>query len=409
MSPRLSLLLTLLLCLSCGRGGTPATPAAEAGNPLGEPVARPQADTSGLDIFLPSETILDQKESGRCWYFATLNALRDDIRFSSVYGYYWDMVEKAGLFLSEVYEHRIEPLDSRTNEILFRRPTWDGGHIMNAAYLIEKYGVVPEEAMPETPASGDTAPLLQTLRTLLRRYGLRIREAADPEAVREQALSDVRRLLTALLGTPPERFSYEGKEYTPQSFRAETIPADFPDGYAVLMNDPTRPYGLTYRVEGSRNAADGTDWTFLNLPLEDLEQAGIAALSKGVRFYFTVDTNRDGLPTEGVYDSSLFPVDSLYGISSAMTREERFLTRDISSAHAMAMCGVRLAPDGSPSEWVSENSFGLRRGAGGHVTMTAEWWRTYMFRMALPARFLPPKTRALLTQEPLPIPRWNLY
>ena len=373
--------------------------------PVAVPVATPQADTTSLDIFLRSAGIQDQAESGRCWYFATANVLRGDLEFSVVYPYFWDMMEKANLFLVNVWDHRKEAVDSRYNETLFRRPTWDGGHFMNAVYLIDKYGVVPSSAMPETEVSQNTGTLLRDLRRLLRAYGMKMRETTDPEVVRKAAMRDVSSLLVAALGTPPETFEFEGKTYTPASFRDTFVAPDLSDRYVMLMNDPRRPYYRMYRVEGSRNAADGTDWTFLNLPCDELEALGIASLEAGDRFYFTCDTNEDALPEAGIYDSRLFPRDPL----PEMTKSELFDSRDISSAHAMAMCGVKRAPDGTVQYWISENSFGLVRGADGYVQLDAGWWRRFMFRMAIDRRYLSEDQLRMTGGSPETIPYWNLY
>jgi hypothetical protein len=181
-----------------------------------------RADTTGLDVFLRSSGIQDQAESGRCWYFATANVLRGDLEFSVVYPYFWDMMEKANLFLVQAWDHRKEAVDSRFNETLFRRPTWDGGHFMNAVYLIEKYGIVPSSAMPETDVSLNTGPLLQELRRQLRAYGLRIRETTDPEAVRAAALEEISGILVRALGNPPEEFVFEGERFTPASSGTNT-------------------------------------------------------------------------------------------------------------------------------------------------------------------------------------------
>ena len=384
----------------------------KGGIPSVVPTARPTADTTGLNIFLKSSGIQNQAESGRCWYFATANVLRGDLEFSVVYPYFWDMMEKANLFLVEVWEHRKEPVDSRYNVSIFRRPTWDGGHFMNAVYLIEKYGVVPSSAMPETFTSQNSASLLRELRKMLRAYGMQMRVSTDPEALRVKALEDVRRVLTATLGEPPASFTFEGREYTPASFRDAFVAPGLSDRYVMLMNDPRLPYNKMYRVEGSRNAADGTDWTFLNLSCEDLEFIGLASLRGGDKFYFTVDTLQDALADEGVYDSSLFPLDSLLGVHTAMSKAELFDSRDISSAHAMAMCGVRYIPRSGfrdiVVDWVAENSFGLGRGAGGYIQMSADWWRTYMFRMAVDRKYVG-SLQDCLGQTPEVIPYWNVY
>ena len=41
--------------------------------------------------------------------------------------------------------------------------------------------------------------------------------------------------------------------------------------------------------------------------------------------------------------------------------------------------------------------------------MDADWWRTYLFRMAVPADYLTDTQRSLLEQTPIQIPYWNLY
>ena len=372
------------------------------------PVQTPRATTSGLTVFLPSPSVTDQGNSGRCWYFATANLLRGTRTFSVVYPYFWDMMEKANLFLVNVWEHRKEPVDSRYNEALMRRPTWDGGHMMNALYLIRKYGIVPEEAMPETATSQNTAPLLRELRKLLRAYGLRMREATDPEGLRREALTDVRRILEATLGTPPDTFTDNGIVYTPDGYRDAILPEGATERYVMLMNDPRLDFHKMYRVEGSRAAADDEEWTFLNLPCEELEALGVASLKGGDRFYFTCDTNEDGLPAEGVYDSALFPVDSLLGVRAGMSKAERFETRDLVSAHAMAMAGVGIS-DSRIEKWVSENSFGTRRGENGYIEMSASWWRAYLFRMAVDRKYLSPEQLRLTEGVPETIPWWNLY
>ena len=95
-----------------------------------------------------------------------------------------------------------------------------------------------------------------------------------------------------------------------------------------------------------------------------------------------------------------------------MTKAELFDSRDISSAHAMAMCGVRYFPRSGLSDiivdWVAENSFGLGRGAGGYIQMSADWWRTYMFRMAVDRKYLG-SLQDYLGQTPEVIPYWNVY
>lgn len=365
--------------------------------------AKQEADTSRLDVFLRSRTyITDQGSSGRCWYFATANVLKGDKQFSTAYAYFYDMLEKANLFLVRVWDNRKEALDSRYNVNIFGRPTWDGGNFMDAVYLIDKYGIVPEDVMPDTPDAYDSETLRQTLRTMLRAYGLQMRESTDPEALRTKALAEVYKLLQTALGTPPDSFEWEGKRYTPAEFRDFLGLGGFGDNYVMLMNDPTRPYNRMYRVEESRSAADAPEWTFLNLHIDDLEAIGVKSLKDGTRFYFTADTSKDALMREGVYDLRLAE-------KEYMDKRGEFLSRDVSSAHAMAMCGAEFEGPGRAWRWVAENSFGLARGEDGYVMLQGEWWRKYVFRMAVERKYLTEEQLRAAEGTPETIPWWNIY
>jgi bleomycin hydrolase len=161
--------------------------------------------------------VTDQWKSGRCWLFSTLNILRDEMikkydmgnfEFSQTYGMFWDVLEKSNRFLEDVIDNRKKPMDSRINDFLFKKPIGDGGHFANAAHIMDKYGVVPQEIMTEKYSSLDNKWLMNTVRTALRRYGLMLRDAdkKDIQSIKEKALSDIYNILACNLGEPPTEF-----------------------------------------------------------------------------------------------------------------------------------------------------------------------------------------------------------
>lgn len=57
--------------------------------------------------------VSNQKNSGRCWIFATLNIMRlslikflniDDFEFSQAYLFFWDKIERCNFFLNNIVE-----------------------------------------------------------------------------------------------------------------------------------------------------------------------------------------------------------------------------------------------------------------------------------------------------------------
>lgn len=394
-------------------------------------VSLDRAVASAMDTactyFVPSRGITDQDESGRCWLFSTLNILRAEMiarydlgpfQFSQTFGQFYDVLEKSNRALENVIAHRNEPLASRYNTWLFNKPIGDGGHFANAAHIIAKYGMVPQEVMPERFSSTDNVSLMKTVTRLLRRYGLQLREASDEQvaAVKEQALSDIYRLLVATLGEPPQEFDYTLRDknghvlsvahYTPQSFRDTYILHDLEKDYAIFMDDPTLPYYRMYEVAESRNCYEYANWRFLNVPMSDIRKMGVASLAGGRRFYISADTMHDYLMTEGIYDTRLFTLDSLLGIRSDMSKEELVRSMETRSVHAIAVAGVQLDAAGEPVKWVIENSYGLVRGWGGYVAATDPWFQKYLYRLVVERRFVDDKLLKLFEGPVETLPAW---
>ena len=367
---------------------------------------------------IPTSGITNQKKSGRCWYFSVLNILRAEVmaehglenfEFSPTYGQFWDLLEKSNRFLENVIEYRRQPMDSRMNEWLFKKPIGDGGHFANAAYLISKYGLVPLEAMPEKHSSTDNLRLMNVVRSSLRRTAMALRAAdrKDIRKVKEDGLSDIYRILVANLGEPPVEFVWKGKAYTPESFRDEYVPQDMCKDYVLFMNDPTKPYYRRYSVENSRNCYEFDNWTFLNLPVENLLDMGLESLKNGKMFCFSADTDASALMMGGIYHTELYKLEEMLGISLDMSKEDLVASCEIKSAHAIAMAGVKLDSDGRPERWLVENSFGLERGWSGFVVMQNEWLEKYLFRLVVERQFVPQHLRKYLDMKPKVLKSWN--
>ena len=70
---------------------------------------------------------------------------------------FWDKLEKANFFLETMIELRDRDPSDREYDYFVKDPINDGGWWCFAVALIEKYGVMPKEAMPETFPSENTA------------------------------------------------------------------------------------------------------------------------------------------------------------------------------------------------------------------------------------------------------------
>ena len=374
-----------------------------------------------------SHGITDQQQSGRCWLFTGLNVLRaqmmakyglDEMEFSQNYCFFYDQLEKANLFLQGIIDTREKPMDDKMVEWLFRNPISDGGQFTGISDVIGKYGVVPSSVMPETYSSENTSQIARLVGLKLREFGLQLRDEAAKgvkvsalEAKKTEMLSTVYRMLALAFGEPVERFTWtmngETKEYTPQSFYQEYLGNDLTNNYVMLMNDPSREYYKCYEIDFDRHVYDGKNWTYVNLPVEDIKAMAIESIKDSTMMYFSCDVAKFLDSKRGTLDLKNFDYESLMGTTFGMNKKQRVQTFASGSSHAMTLMAVDLDKDGKPKKWMVENSWGAEAGYKGHLSMTDEWFDEYMFRLVVEKKYVPEKVLNILKQKPIRLPAWD--
>lgn len=374
-----------------------------------------------------SHGITDQQQSGRCWLFTGLNVLRaqmmakyglDEMEFSQNYCFFYDQLEKANLFLQGIIDTREKSMDDKMVEWLFRNPISDGGQFTGISDVIGKYGVVPSSVMPETYSSENTSQIARLVGLKLREFGLQLRDEAAKgvkvsalEAKKTEMLSTVYRMLALAFGEPVERFTWtmngETKEYTPQSFYQEYLGNDLTNNYVMLMNDPSREYYKCYEIDFDRHVYDGKNWTYVNLPVEDIKAMAIESIKDSTMMYFSCDVAKFLDSKRGTLDLKNFDYESLMGTTFGMNKKQRVQTFASGSSHAMTLMAVDLDKDGKPKKWMVENSWGAEAGYKGHLIMTDEWFDEYMFRLVVEKKYVPEKVLNILKQKPIRLPAWD--
>ena len=374
-----------------------------------------------------SHGITDQQQSGRCWLFTGLNVLRaqmmakyglDEMEFSQNYCFFYDQLEKANLFLQGIIDTREKPMDDKMVEWLSRNPISDGGQFTGISDVIGKYGVVPSSVMPETYSSENTSQIARLVGLKLREFGLQLRDEAAKgvkvsalEAKKTEMLSTVYRMLALAFGEPVERFTWtmngETKEYTPQSFYQEYLGNDLTNNYVMLMNDPSREYYKCYEIDFDRHVYDGKNWTYVNLPVEDIKAMAIESIKDSTMMYFSCDVAKFLDSKRGTLDLKNFDYESLMGTTFGMNKKQRVQTFASGSSHAMTLMAVDLDKDGKPKKWMVENSWGAEAGYKGHLIMTDEWFDEYMFRLVVEKKYVPEKVLNILKQKPIRLPAWD--
>ena len=400
-------------------------------------LAQNLANEGKLDTYFKYEVdvrgITNQRSSGRCWLFASLNELRPvaarklnvkEFYFSQNYCSFWDLFEKSNLFFENIIATANRDINDRDVVNYLKSPIGDGGVWNHFIDVAEKYGVVPADVMPETENSNATANMRRILTEKLRDGAWTLRQLAAGGA-REKALrkekieimKQVYRILALCLGEPPTEFTWRYKDRdgkvqvlssTPQEFYASIAPKDFNRKTMVMiMNDPTREYHKLYEIESYRNTYEGFNWIYLNLPNEEIKPMALASIKDNRPLYISCDVGKYSSRKDGWLDLNLYDYQKLFGITISMDKKARILTRQSGSSHAMLLIACDTDENDVPLKWKFENSWGAASGNHGYVILTDEWFDEYLFRIVVDRKYVPDEILKLLDQKPVKLPNWD--
>jgi len=386
------------------------------------------------DVFshkIKARGITNQKSSGRCWLFSSLNVFRPSIiekykmsnfEFSQNYLAFWDKMEKANTFLEYIIEFRDRDLLDRELVRVLEMPLNDGGYWHYTSALIKKYGLVPAEIMPESNSSGKTRAMNSIIGRKLRSDAAELRRmyadgvsVADLRQGKETMLSEVYKMLVFNLGEPPVKFTHifedrdtvvnEPKEYTPLSFYKEFTAIDL-DEYVDIYNDPSREYYQHYAINMTRNMYDQDDIHYVNAPIEVIKKAAMESILNDDPVLFGCDVGKDQSRELGIMADHLYDFESIYDVDMSMTKAERSLFRESTVNHAMVFVGIDIR-DGKPTKWRVENSWGNEKGNKGYWTLYDEWFDKHVYDIVIKKKYVPEDILALYKQNPILLPAWD--
>ena len=393
-------------------------------------------DASTFDVQLSQGKITNQKRSGRCWMFASLNTMRfrimkklnlETFELSQAYPLFWDKYERANWFFQNILATANEPVTSRDVAFLLLDPLCDGGQWDMFRSIVKKYGVVPKDAMPESFASSNTTDMDAFLTRFLRAGAKTLRNmvaagASKDELAAKQTelLEQFYRILAICLGEPPKTFEARIRDkddklvvsgtFTPREFFDEYVGMNL-DDYVSVINAPTvdKPYGRAYSVRFLGNVAEDGGVRYVNLPVESLKRAAIAQLKDGLPVWFGCDVDQNYLQDDGMMGMDTLDVDGLFGVPvmASLDKAARLDYGESLMTHAMVFQGVNFDADGKPALWRVENSWGKDHGHDGYDLMTDDWFSEYVYQVVVDKKYLTDEERAAYESEPIELAPWD--
>lgn len=373
----------------------------------------------------------NQLTSGRCWIFAGLNVLREevakrlalnDFELSQNYVAFYDKLEKINTFMNLAIEMKDKDVDDRTYVWLLTTGVQDGGQWDMFVNLVEKYGVVPKDNMPETFQSSNTAAMNVLINTRMRKFAQEVRNlhilGKEDEilSLRQEVLAQMYNFLCTCFGVPPQvfQFTYADKDgavhhfdnMTPKQFYKEMIQMNIKE-YVSIIHAPTKdkPFHETFKIKYLEHA-DGESVRYLNLPLDEFKKAVISQLKDGELVWFGSDCSKFNDKKGGFWDDASFDYDSAFEIDFYIDKETAMDMRDSTMNHAMVLSGVDLVGD-IPIKWKIENSWGEEAGHKGYFVASDSWFDRFVYQAVIHRKYLTKAQLTDLQKEPKELEPWD--
>ena len=239
----------------------------------------------------PITSIKNQNRAGTCWCYSSLAFIESELLrmgkgeydFSEMY------------IVHNTYLDRAEKAVRTHGDVSFAQ----GGSFYDVIYGMEAFGLVPEAEMRpgvmygmELSNHNELSAVSDAVVAAIAKGKLRsLQVSPDGEMLWKKAIEAIHDIY---LGERPEKFTYNGVEYTPKSFY-ESLGLNA-DDYVSLTSYTHHPFYSAFALE----IPDNWRWAqSYNLPIDELMEVFDYAIMNGYTIAWGSDVSEDGFTREG--------------------------------------------------------------------------------------------------------------
>ena len=240
----------------------------------------------------PVTSVKNQSRAGTCWCYSSLAFIESELLRMGKGEY--DFSEM--FIVHNTYLDRADKAVRTHGDVSFSQ----GGSFYDALYGMEKFGLVPEAEMRPGVMYGDTlsnhneltAVSNAVVDAIAKGRSRSLQKDANNQMLWKKAIESIHDIY---LGERPEKFTYNGKEYTPKSFfQSLGLKAD---DYVSLTSYSHEPFYSSFILE----IQDNWRWAkSYNLPLDELMQVFDNAIMNGYTIAWGSDVSENGFNRNGV-------------------------------------------------------------------------------------------------------------
>lgn len=235
------------------------------------------------EISLPATSVKDQYRSGTCWSFSGLSFLESEML----------RLGKPSVDLSEMFVvwHTYSEKATKDVRVHGSLNFSAGGAFHDVTNMIREYGIVPESVY-DGLEYGEEKHVHGEMDRVLKQHVDAVIENKNRKLSTAWHHS-VEETLNSYLGDLPQKFTYEGKQYTPQSFATDYVGLNMND-YVEISSYTHHPFYSKFILE----VPDNWSWDEVyNVPLDDLSTIIDYALKNGFTVAWAADVSEKGFAT----------------------------------------------------------------------------------------------------------------
>ena len=316
----------------------------------------------------PITSVKNQASSGTCWAYSTigffeseairLGNIKDTLKYPEFSVFY---------VVSHSYMDRAVKYVRLDGNLTFGA----GSEADDVLHVIEDYGIVPLEAMTGMNY-GTELPRQAELDAVLAGYISAV--AKNPNRTLTTAWRPgFQAVLDAYLGPCPEKFTVDGKEYTPAEYRdaMKIVPED----YVTLSSFTHHPFYSWFPLE----VCDNWRWDEVyNVPIDEFMSVLDDAIMKGYTVAWGADVSHAGFTRNGLgilvdvkassagsdqehwvgkEEGKPAPVSIVESVPTQESRQVEFENKTITDDHGMQIFGIAKDQDGK-KYYMVKNSWG---------------------------------------------------
>jgi len=337
-------------------------------------------------------TVKYQGNTNTCWSFSTTSMIESgEIKN-----------DQKDIDLSELYTARNLYIEKAKRYIFSNGTTLfeAGGLSHDALFGIAKYGAIPAEFYGRDKGVSFSDKSNTQLDQILKNY---LDSVLKTVPISPDWLAGFIKKHDAIVGAPPEKFTWEGQEYTPLTFAQQVLKFD-PNDYVTITSFTHHPFYKNFALEIPDNFLMSEP--YLNVPLDELTAIAKKTIEKGYSLTVDADVSNNGWNTHksgyALFENTRFnhvaDPDTTEMAYSQELRQQLFESLETQDDHLIHVVGIAKSKNGKLF-FILKDSVGPTP-FGGYDYISVSYFGINALSITVPKKALDAKYLSLAESQP---------